>query len=571
VAVAGAVVALLAPAPATAAIPASTPVFTAPAPGAVLSGAVALEVGSGAPSVRLRVDIATPAGTEQFDLGYRDVVSGSATLDWETWGYPNGTAVVTAFDCEAPQLGCAATGTTLAVTLANAAPVITAPLEGATLSGTVVVTATAPEGALSVDLESGFVAGATDAGAPYAVALDLTRVPDGPARIVVRRCSAVCSGPSAARDVTTSALHPRVIGPQLRYVSPDGDGRNDRATFALGLDTAQTVTWEVRRLSGGSLVRGPVSLGRLPAGTHRVSWSGRDNAGRIAADGRYTVVIRSVERWRYGATSTRVTLDTQAPTATYRPRDADDAVYPYKDGFRDTFRPWVDTRDTLSPMTGGLVVARLDGRVVRRLPRAAWNGRDSSGAALPAGTYRWRVVVTDRAGNRAATTWHRVVLSWRRTVDRTFVLTVAAASGSLVTSSDCAGSAASRWSTGLRLVDSCPTSDLDAVAEARWVVSVPPAAEYTSVALTATAASPASSLLELGLIGREGYTVSRDVVVASASGSSVPGPAVGRSQMWRFVRDGAVLVLALVRPAEPGPDVDLQGIRLVLTAKVFAR
>jgi glucose/arabinose dehydrogenase/PKD repeat protein len=60
--------------------------------------------------------------------------------------------------------------------------------------------------------------------------------------------------------------------------------------LALGLPQASAVTLEVYDVSGRLVTR--VNRGRLPAGVHRLSWSGRTGSGQDAGSGVYWAVVR---------------------------------------------------------------------------------------------------------------------------------------------------------------------------------------------------------------------------------------------------------------------------------------
>ena len=170
--------------------------------------------------------------------------------------------------CEGP--------TTVAVTVDNPAPALTAPVPGQEVRGdTLSATADAPAGAAVRFVVDGSTSGpgvATDTTAPYAVTLDTEGLGDGlhTVRAYLCRDAVTCDGSRAAEaPVTVVRLHPGIVSVSPSAISPNGDGRQDSAKVTYRLDRSQTPTLAgpqpVRR---GHLSQGARPPGRRPAHSH---------------------------------------------------------------------------------------------------------------------------------------------------------------------------------------------------------------------------------------------------------------------------------------------------------------
>jgi flagellar hook assembly protein FlgD len=130
----------------TTAPPSTTPTLTAPAAGDV-SATIAVSATSTAAAVQFFVD-GNASGSPL------PTVAGVASTTWNTWGL-TGTHNVAAADCSQAGL-CNTAGTSVSVNVSNAAPRLSAPTNGATVSKTVTLTANtdAPQVRFMVDGES---------------------------------------------------------------------------------------------------------------------------------------------------------------------------------------------------------------------------------------------------------------------------------------------------------------------------------------------------------------------------------------------------------------------------------
>jgi hypothetical protein len=167
------------------------------------------------------------------------------------------------------------------------------------------------------------------------------------------------------------------------------------AKIAFTVRGAQRATVELIGPEG-RVVRTLARDQRLPGGRRTLTWDGRDQAGRIVADGPYRVRVRLLDLGRDLTLTTAIVVDTApprarllsiAPRAVVAGREARPALVRYVAG--EAGRP-------------ALVI---DGRTATRAGErpageatVAWRGR-ARGRTLSPGAYRVAVRIRDRAGN----------------------------------------------------------------------------------------------------------------------------------------------------------------------------
>jgi len=391
--------------------------ITAPAGGATVSGLVGVDVttADAAPQVRLVVDGA-PRGAPV-------AVSGNAAhLEWDSTGFAQGAHTLAVAPCTA-EGACGTAAGSVQVLLDNAAPALTSPTSGQLVSGHVTLQAQAGSGGVRFLLDGtpiGF-----DGTAPYTLAKNFTLVADGQHQLGVQACSAdgaLCDGSTSVVPVEVKSLHPVVKTVSPGVISPNGDGRADRAAFTYSLPTSQYVSWQVRD-AVGAVVRGPVGLGTKGAGTGTLVWDGKTAGGARVASGAYTLWLDTAGKDAQGRTirglATRgVRVDAVAPGLSVSAVTS--AFYPVADGFRDTVAPKVSVNE---PAVVTMTVRNSAGRVVRTATSRrsaagsfflAWNGRNNAGTLQPAGTYRYSFLAQDAGLNRRTSSTWSVPLSWKR-------------------------------------------------------------------------------------------------------------------------------------------------------------
>jgi hypothetical protein len=183
-----------------------------------------------------------------------------------------------------------------------------------------------------------------------------------------------------------------------RYISPNGDGRQDRAIIRFGLPKADdrvTVSItdvngdEVRRLADGPLKKGP----------HRYVWNGRDSSAAIPPDGTYYLRVVLAGQGRGATARQGIQLVTKGPQpkllsaspARIRP-GAHEAVTVRYSGPANPKPLFSVYRTDAGPPR---LIERFAGTVGAHV--AVWDGR-AQGRPAPPGTYAFAVTVQNAAG-----------------------------------------------------------------------------------------------------------------------------------------------------------------------------
>ena len=403
-------------------VPTTVPTVTEPASGETVSGDVPVTVQTSAAKVRVSI-----AGTSVSKLVTPSTGVAKTTL--ETYGL-SGPHTLVAVDCTDGGV-CAANGVDVPVIVDNAAPALTSPADGATVGVSFTAAATAPGGSVKFLLDGRSVG--IDSTAPYQLTVSTDAVSNGPHQVAAVPCNragticdAASASPSSAIDV--ERLHPSITSVSPAPFSPNGDTRRDTTTASYRLDVASKVVMSVENSSGATVV-GPRALGTFGAGSHGWLWAGNSNQGNVVPDGVYTVVLTtsgsSDGTVLSGHAQRTVRVDRTRPrvSGVYH---SPGTIYPYLDGFQDSTKLHL----TLSEGVPSLQVQIFNryGTPVRtinaggRRPGATsvgWNGRRSTGAMVPAGTYYYRFVAQDAAGNRTTTAKYSVAVSAKRLVKHT--------------------------------------------------------------------------------------------------------------------------------------------------------
>jgi hypothetical protein len=284
--------------------------LTAPSDGASVSGTVALtanatdDVAMG--GVRFKVDGA--------DLGAEDTSSPYA-VNWDTTAVANGTHTVSAVARDAA--GNLRTTPAVTVTVDNAdttAPTVsvTVPTAGASVNGTVNVTATAADavGVTGVQFRlDGNDLGTEDSSSPYGVAWDTTAVSNGTHTLTaVARDAAGNTRTSASVTVTVANAVPDTTPPTVSLSAPaDAATVNGSISVTANASDAVGVTAVQFRLDGADLGSADTTS------PYAVTWNTSN-----AANGQHTLTAIARDAAGNTATATSVTVtvdnDKTAPT-----------------------------------------------------------------------------------------------------------------------------------------------------------------------------------------------------------------------------------------------------------------
>ena len=496
-------------------------VLTAPTPGASLSGGIAVSATSGMPNVRFDLVGTTASVT-------LPVVSGSASGTLPSWGV-DGAQTVRARGCDATTCGQAGTTGTAAVTVSNAAPVLTSPLEGDAVGLSFVATATATGGAVRFYAD-GTTPLALVTAAPYSLAIDTTVLADGVHAISAASCTAdgvTCDlgHPSNAVSITVTRLRPTLTVAPNPF-SPNADKRRDTTTATYTVDQQSGVMISVYGPTG-LLVRGPIAVGTKAIGTYTWIWDGRATSKALVADGTYRVVVATDNgSGVLGQVSAPVRSDRTKPALTVAVPSVR-TFYPVKDAYYDTVLLGATSKEPLSALT--VYVRNAAGAKVRTLTALAkpagrvaiaWDGRNSSRVLQPAGTYRFQVLAQDVAGTQALSTVGSVALSRKHLVKKLASVAVAPRpSARLWAVGDCSivyYSVRKGWPNSYGYYSNgytgacnpaAPDSDLAAVIHS---YTLPKAIRYGTVQVTATGGTAPYRADSAGLIyyDRAGFLTS---------------------------------------------------------------
>ena len=409
-------------------VPTTTPVINAPVAEATVSGVVHIAAQSLAPAVRF-----TAAGV---DLGAPvEVALGFVDADWPSWGFGNGAQTISAYDCGTTDPAtCSATPVSVSVTLANDAPVVTAPTLNLLTSGTMPMRATAPGGGIELEIDG--ARKAFDATSPYAQTTSLAGLVDGNHIARAQACDLTgtrCDGPVSAEVLfRVKSLHPTITSSAPSPFSPNGDGVKDDVTVNLTLPDPQTANWRVLN-DAGDTVRGPISLGPLSTGAHPFNWNGKNAAGDFVPNGTYRIVVATTKQGTAvllrGSVETSVVVDRTAPTLTNVTGNGG-TFYPGGGGAPAKFTAGATLAEQV---TLTMTVRKPSGALVRqpfgtRGPGVAtiqWTGKNTLDQWAPSGAYNWWLKATDAAGN--SRTVGKFTATMVRYASRTTTLTLGGA------------------------------------------------------------------------------------------------------------------------------------------------
>ncbi len=225
---------------------------------------------------------------------------------------------------------------------------------------------------------------------------------------------------SSWKDLTVA--EPRLLSKMTRsraVISPNGDKVADDVTVGYTLARPANVQVQVWTASG-SYVASLTNRYQL-AGAHTAWWSGMRYSTAntrwqwtwgghykikvVATDASHTTMEEAVNVW---ADKTKPLVDKVINT---------ESMAPFVDGYKDSAR--ISFR-TSEPGSGWITIWDPQGRKVVDGPLGwlasgwnewSWNGQTWAGVTVPSGTYRYRITLTDSAGNSGYTETKNIPVS----------------------------------------------------------------------------------------------------------------------------------------------------------------
>jgi spore germination protein YaaH/flagellar hook assembly protein FlgD len=225
-------------------------------------------------------------------------------------------------------------------------------------------------------------------------------VPDGPYRITIWTADASGNQATISRVVTVDR-RPAVVAvsSSSSFISPNGDGRWDQTTLSMHADEAITGTARVKDRTGATVRKWTISA--TMAGSW--VWDGRDLAGRMVADGRYTFQVDGLDR----AGNRTVSQRTEGVDRTIRSISWSRVSFVPRAGQTDrmTLSLSRSATVTVSIYQGSTLVRSI---WTRRTFAAGsyvwtWNGRTSAGVLARPGPYTAVVDATSWIGSSRST------------------------------------------------------------------------------------------------------------------------------------------------------------------------
>lgn len=413
--------------------------IAAPAPGAALRGTANVTANAsdnvGVAGVQFRLDGA--------NLGAEDT-SAPYTVAWNTTTAGNGAHTLTAVARDAA--GNVTTSSAVAVTVDNAAPTvaITAPVSGATVSGSVTVSANASDNGAIAGVQfrlDGANLGGEDTTSPYAVSWDTTTAADGAHTLTaVARDASGGTATSAAVTVTVSNVTETVT----RIEDPSASIAY-AGSWALG-NTAKAWSGGTAALAtGGPSATGEATRATLTFTGTGVRWIGftgpQAGIARVYLDGALVATVdtyaptEAVEAVLYTATGLASMTHTLAVESTGTRNAASSDIFVVVDAFdvtsagggADTTPPTV----TITTPTGGstangtIIVGasasdaggiagvqfRLDGAALQAEDATAPYSINWDTTTVADGSHTLTAVARDAAGNTATSAAVAVTVS----------------------------------------------------------------------------------------------------------------------------------------------------------------
>jgi flagellar hook assembly protein FlgD len=195
---------------------------------------------------------------------------------------------------------------------------------------------------------------------------------------------------------------PVLLSMDVTYFSPNGDNSVDTITFLPSLKVKTDVEKYnlTIKAKDEKTVRAFNADNKAP---EAIAWNGKDDAGKTAPDGEYKATLNIL--YKNGnnpvASTNAFYIDTVAPsieiTAPYI------VFSPDGDGSKDTFT--VDQISSEEDLWEAAILGK-NSEVIRsfywkgKTQKLQWDGKTEEGNKVPDGLYTYRILTTDRAGNK---------------------------------------------------------------------------------------------------------------------------------------------------------------------------
>jgi FlgD Ig-like domain len=120
-----------------------------------------------------------------------------------------------------------------------------------------------------------------------------------------------------AGTTTTDTLHPQITSVSPNPFSPNHDGHDDVTAFRVHLPSVEHVSFIVQN-PNKQTIQGPHSPhGVISRGDHTYHWDGKNNHGKVAGNGKYTIRVttsaKSGTSTLHGSATAPVTVHNAAP------------------------------------------------------------------------------------------------------------------------------------------------------------------------------------------------------------------------------------------------------------------
>ncbi|HEY8636765.1 MAG TPA: glycosyl hydrolase family 18 protein [Candidatus Limnocylindrales bacterium] len=233
--------------------------------------------------------------------------------------------------------------------------------------------------------------GRNDAGSPAA---------DGPYRITVWTADASNNRASVQKIVTVDRRPAKVsLSMSAGFLSPNGDGHNDTVTLGMRADEAFGGTARLIDRNGATVRKWAF----VPSTAQSWVWNGRNTAGALVPDDRYTLLVTGRDR----ASTSTTSQATVRVDGTIRYVTWSRSSFVPKSGqkARVAFALRRHATVTISIYRGSTLIRRI--WTNRALAAGAygwtWDGRSAAGALVAPGTYRALVTASTWIGSSTFT------------------------------------------------------------------------------------------------------------------------------------------------------------------------